>query len=106
MTVYKDVLTSIQETKTLASHITYLGKVRVKTEDTKLIQAIDPVIAELQSVHARMKVKSTPLRVSGPGASNAVKVLHAYCQQASGSNKPEWQILALRNGWSPPAKAV
>ena len=98
--VHKETLTSVSEFKTFAAHITALGKLRLKTEDTTLSKHIEAVIAELQTVHIRSSSKSTPVSVAN-AKSQSVKALVAYCKQIIGTQKPEWQILAEKNGWGP-----
>lgn len=91
----------MSETKTLASHITSLGKIKISTEDSNLKQSLDIVILELQRAHANSKSKSTPVSIEKSQIPE-IKMLLNYCQKAVGSKKPEWQIMAERNGWIPP----
>jgi len=100
MSSYEDVLESLAEFRTLAAHITALGKIRLETEDDKLMKGIESVISQLQIAHTRVKSKSTPVSVEMSNI-QAANVLITYCNQAIGTKKPEWQILAERNGWSP-----
>ncbi len=101
MSSYEKTLNSIKEIKTAASHLTALGKVRATSEDKNLVQAIDALVRELQSSHAGSKNKSTPFALEASTAPVAINLIR-YCNQAIGSKKPEWQILAERNGWTPP----
>lgn len=100
MSSYEDVLKSLSEFRTLVAHITALGKIRMKTEDKKLVKGIDAVISQLQIAHTRVKRKSTPLSVEKSNI-KAANVLITYCKQMVGTKKPEWQIMAERNGWAP-----
>jgi len=100
MSSYEDVLESLAEFRTLAAHITALGKLRLETEDDKLVKGIEAVISQLQIAHTRVKSKSTPVSVEKSNI-QAANALVAYCKQAIGTKKPEWQILAERNGWGP-----
>ena len=100
MDSYEDVLESLAEFRTLTAHITSLGKIRLETEDDKLVKGIEAVISQLQIAHTRVKSKSTPVSVEKLNI-QAANVLIAYCKQAIGTQKPEWQIMAERNGWSP-----
>ncbi|MGP9798998.1 hypothetical protein ACT3UJ_16765 [Halomonas sp. 86] len=101
MNYYEKTLVSLKEVKSASAHMTALGKIRAATEDSTLIQAIDTLVRELQNGHARSKSKGTPFSIENAQAPEA-KALINYCQKAVGSKKPEWQILAERNGWTPP----
>jgi hypothetical protein len=101
MSSYEKTLSSLKEIKTVTAHLTALGKVRAASEDKNLIQAIDALVRELQSSRARSKNKSTPFSLEAATVPEAVNLIR-YCKQAIGSKKPEWQILAERNGWTPP----
>jgi len=100
MSSYEDVLESLANFRTLAAHITALGKIRLETEDEKLKKGIEAVIYQLQIAHAQVKSKSIPVSVENSNI-QAANVLIAYCNQVIGTRKPEWQILAERNGWVP-----
>lgn len=100
LSIHKEVLESMSEFKTISTHITALGKLRLKTEDAMLIQSIDSVISQLQIAHSRVKSKSTPVSVEKTNI-RAANELVTYCQQVIGTKKPEWKILAERNGWGP-----
>lgn len=101
MKYYEDVLKTVKEAKTVASHITALGKVRAKTEDQVLLNKIDRAIESLQRAHANAKKgKSTPTcldKVTDP----AVRDLVDHCEKSVASKKPEWKVIAERNGWQP-----
>ncbi len=101
MSLYKKVLESTKEAKTIASHITALGKIRAKTEDDVLLGKIDKAIGSMQSAHAMAKNgKSTPACLD-KSTDQAVRYLIEYCATMTSSNKPEWQVVAERNGWAP-----
>lgn len=101
MKSYEDVLKTAKEAKTIASHITGLGKVRAKTEDQELLSKIDRAIESLQRAHANVKKgKSTPVCLDKV-TDQAVRDLVDYCNNAVASKKPEWQVIAERNGWEP-----
>lgn len=103
MSYYEKTLSSLSEVKTVSSHMSALGKIRNATEDMSSKQLIDAVINELQRLHLHSKSKSTPLSLEKATASEVVNLI-TYCKAAVGSKKPEWQILAERNGWTPPKK--
>jgi len=101
MNSYEETIKSLTEVKTIASHLTAFGKIRAKSEDEFLIQLIENLIRELQSVHVNNKKKSTPISLDKSSALEVVNLIK-YCKKAIGSKKHEWQILAERNGWTPP----
>jgi hypothetical protein len=101
LTVYEETIAVMKDLRTVASHITNLGKVMNKSEDQQLKNLLHKVITVLQIEHARpnFKGKSTPLSVYH-SKDLAIKDLIKYCENAIGTKKPEWQILAERNGWA------
>lgn len=102
MNTYDKTLQSLCETKSVSSHIKSLGKIKVETEDTLLKQRLDDAITELQALYANPKNKNKSLPISlEKGTSSDVQELIKYTKQAIGYKKPEWQILAERNGWQP-----
>ena len=101
MSSYKKVLESTKEAKSIASHITALGKIRAKIEDDVLLGKIDKAIESLQGVHANAKNgKSTPTCLD-KATDQAIKDLVEHCKKEVSSDKPEWQVIAERNGWAP-----
>ena len=100
MNIHEEVLESISEFKTISTHITALGKLRLKTEDAMLVKGIDSVISQLQLAHNQVKSKSTPISVEKANI-RAANELVSYCRKIIGTKKPEWQIVAERNGWGP-----
>jgi hypothetical protein len=95
------VLKTAKEAKTIAAHIKALGKVRAKTEDQVLLDKIDKAIEALQRAHASAtKEKSTPMCLD-KATDLLVKDLVEHCNQAVAAQKPEWQVIAERNGWGP-----
>jgi hypothetical protein len=98
---YKDVLRSAKEAKTIAAHITALGKIRAKTEDDVLLDKIDKAIGSLQGAHATAKKgKSTPTCLD-KAKDLRVKGLIEHCERTIVDDKPEWQVIAERHGWGP-----
>jgi len=102
MTIYEETINTMKEMKTVASHITSLGKIMNKTEDAQLKQLLGNVITRLQCSHANPKVKGK----STPGNLYNNKDLHIeslikYCESIIPTRRPEWQVLAERNGWAP-----
>ncbi|WP_261841744.1 hypothetical protein [Aliamphritea ceti] len=90
----------MREIKTLSAHLSALGKIRASTEDENLIKAIDSITPHLQRTHAVSKSKSTPLSLDKSGIREINNLIFS-CEKIIGSKKPQWQILAERNGWGP-----
>ena len=100
--MYQKTLDEIHEVKTIASHITGFGKILNTTEDPTLQQLIDRVIKMLQKIHAdpTAKGKSTPQSLQAV-RSTSLRALIEYCSNHTKAKKPEWQVLAEKNGWAP-----
>lgn len=104
--VYQETIDSLKSLQTPTTHIKKLGVILTKTEDSKLYSLIQNTLTFLQQRHAnpRIKGKSTPGDLyNNPFA--PIKALIQYCEQFTKKNKPEWQVLAERNGWTPPPAA-
>lgn len=101
--MYQETIDSLKSFETSATHIKKLGIIINKTEDSKLKALIQNTVTLLQQAHANpnIKGKSTPgnlYNVNQP----PIKALIQYCEQFIKIKKPEWQVLAERNGWTPP----
>ncbi|MDN6885268.1 hypothetical protein QMO14_16810 [Variovorax sp. CAN2819] len=108
-TIYTQINDSLTDTKTLATHLKVLGAIRKQSEDTNLIALIDGAIYETSALYQNIKIKSQPLALIRPdkliGSTQAGKIekLFTTCKRMIAIKKPEWQVLAERNGWTPPA---
>jgi hypothetical protein len=102
--MYEKTISELKEIRTVASHITNLGKVMNKTEDEKLKTLLGNVITSLQRAHANPKIKgkSTPGSLYNANDST-IKSLIQYCENYIAVKKPEWQVLAEHHGWAPKA---
>lgn len=100
--MYEKTISELKDLKSIASHITSLGKLMNKTEDTQLQKLLADVIHKLQNAHAnpKVKAKSTPVALID-STSNVIKALIRYCTTFIKAQKPEWQVLAERHGWAP-----
>lgn len=101
--MYEKTITELKEIRTIASHITHLGKVMNKTEDSQLKDLLGNAITSLQGAHARpnVKGKSTPGNLYNATDASLKRVIE-YCENRIAAKKPEWQVLAELNGWTPP----
>lgn len=104
--MYQETIDSLKSLQTPATHIKKLGVILNKTEDSKLRTLIQSTLTLLQQRHAdpRVKGKSTPGNLYN-APHTPIKALIQYCEQFIKKNKPEWQVLAERNGWIPPPAA-
>ncbi|HBL7007456.1 TPA: hypothetical protein LSH92_002635 [Citrobacter koseri] len=104
--MYQETIDSLKSFETPATHIKKLGIILNKTEDSKLHTLIQNTVALLQKSHSnpRVKGKSTPGNLYN-APDTPIKALIQYCEQFIKKNKPEWQVLAERNRWTPPPAA-
>ncbi|WNJ82220.1 hypothetical protein RJE46_25110 (plasmid) [Cedecea neteri] len=102
--MYQETIDSLKKIQTPATHITSLGKILNMTEDTSLQQLIQTTLTLLQQAHANNKIqgKSTPGNLYNAQHAPIIALI-AYCEQFIQAKKPEWQVLAERHGWTPPA---
>lgn len=100
--MYEQTISSLKELKTISSHIKNLGTIMNKSEDQKLKELLAVLITDLQKMHVRpnFRYKSTPLNLI-KGQTSEITELVNYCQIFITQKKPEWQVLAERNGWIP-----
>lgn len=102
LSVYERTIVSLSEYRTISSHITALGKIKITSEDHVITTMIRYIAYDLQERH-RNKYSSNSTPVSLERWNNQiVQNLIQYCNFMIGTKKPEWQILAEKNGWTPP----
>lgn len=101
--MYEQTISALNDTKTVSAHITNLSKISIETEDPQLKLLLTGAIAELQQIYLnpQFQPKSTPVNLINSKERN-LKQLKAYCSQFIAVKKPEWQVLAEQNGWTPP----
>lgn len=100
--MYEETISSLKDLKTISSHIKNLGTIMNKSEDQELKKLLAALIMDLQKMHVRpnFRYKSTPLNLIN-GKNSEIEDLVNYCKKFIIQQKPEWQVLAERNGWSP-----
>lgn len=100
--MYEETISSLKELKTISSHIKRLGALMNTTEDQQLKKLLAALIMDLQKMHVRpnFRYKSTPLNLIN-GQNSEIENLINYCKTFIIQQKPEWQVLAERNGWTP-----
>ena len=100
MTIYEEILKSIQDYKSEKRHLTSLGKFFYLTEDQLLKKNLYPVLQFLK-IWVESSKNSTPKCLAQVQAV-PIKKFIKYLETVIPSKKPEWQIIALREGWIPP----
>lgn len=105
MSVYAKTIRTLAEVKTITAHMVSLGKIRAESEDQELGYLIANLVVALQYFHQQNKARSTPTSLTFQPAGETNPLLN-YCNFHERSKKPEWQVLAERNGWKPPGPAL
>lgn len=103
--MYQKTIDSLKKTQTAAKHITELGKISAATEDPQLKRLVDALLDRLQNAHATAKKGNSTPKALYPLPDNAIRGLIGYCESYIQAGKPEWQVMAERHGWTPPASA-
>ena len=101
MTIYEETLEALKEFKSAKVHITNLGKIFNKTEDKLLKNSIHKVIQQLTQFVLKSK-DSTPISLVQKNEVESVVNLVKYLMPFIPTKQPEWQVIALREGWTPP----
>lgn len=76
---------------------------QLSTEDEWIIQRINRLLSIFEEAD-RLKIKRLPLAYS-QNMERGIKIVEeliVYCNNIVKSDKPEWMVLAERNGWRPP----
>jgi len=102
--MYEEVIKSLQEVKTSSKHLTEIAKIVNKTEDDELKKLLMPVISALTeySTSAPAQVKNQPRNFISGKPFDAV---YRYCLPKIQARTPEWQVIARREGWTPPPES-
>lgn len=100
MTIYEEILKSIQDYKSAKRHLTSLGKFYYRTEDQLLKKNLYPVL-QFINIWVESSKDTTPKCLAQVQAV-PIRKLVKYLETVIPSKKPEWQIIALREGWIPP----
>lgn len=101
MTIYEETLEAVKAFKTLKAHITGLGKILNKTEDQSLKKLINTTIKKLTIFVINSK-STTPISLAQQNNVEAIVKLVKYLIPFIPTKQPEWQVIALREGWTPP----
>lgn len=100
MNSYERTVRTINEVKTLKSHMESLGKILATSEDDHLRALIAQVVFALQHQLQHSTSKSIPTSLMFYPVPQTIQ-LFDYCKFHNHHKKPEWQVLAERNGWAP-----
>ena len=100
MKIYIDTIDSISKTQTLASHIKVLGKLELLAGDKRLKKLLLKCMISMQSRYGKIKIKSMPISLTKINNPDVIELIK-YCNLILPKEKPEWQIIAIRHGWSP-----
>ena len=103
MSNYEKTIRSITEVKTMTSHMTGLGKLMAITEDFHLRNLIASVVQALQYQYEHSTSRTTPTSLMFFPIPQTME-LHDYCRHQIRLKKPEWQVVAEREGWMPPPR--
>lgn len=103
MSSYDKTIRTVTEVKTLASHMASLGKIMATSEDAQLSSLIANVVFVLQYQFQHSTAKSTPTSLMFHPVPQTIQLVD-YCKYQNRLKKPEWQLLAERNGWTPPGR--
>jgi hypothetical protein len=94
----RDTLSALQDASTIASRINKINKIANATEDAVLKKALVSLSGEFARARSVAKKDQTDTLNQAK-----FKKLIDYCQKQIDSAEPQWQILARRAGWTPPA---
>ena len=100
---YRDILESISRLSKVKEHHNRLNKIRMATEDSRLREFLHPVIEYLRSAELDIRAtkRSNVNFAFNPKQEGPIRNLCLYCQECIVSKKPQWQIIAEREGWTP-----
>lgn len=102
MTVYKKVLLELNKESTLKSKHNNLMKLFYTTEDDYLKDCIRQYCKYLkQAVHYIQNKMPGQAKDAIDNSFRPMVALSNYCNQMIECEKPEWQVIAERNGWGP-----
>jgi hypothetical protein len=97
-------------TSTIAAVLNRIGDVRIETEDSKLQQMLAKIAELLRHQHAKpttkVRLRSIPPNEYDRAIQALIEVValtHKYCEAVVASSEKQWEILAKRAGWTPPA---
>ena len=103
MSIYSNTIKSVIEIRTISAHLGALGKIMALTEDRQLYDLIQYLVFNLQYQMQHSVGRQIPISLMSFPSQQVVQLVE-YCKYQKQGKKEEWQVLAERNGWSPPEK--
>lgn len=101
MNIYRKVLLELVKDEKWATKYNNLQKLRFSTEDEVLISLLVEYCNMIKDISSYIQRKLFQHAQNLIGESLTVRVkLDNYCNEVIRSQKPEWQIMAERNGWA------
>lgn len=103
MIIYNKVLIEIHKIGSLKTQHNNLMKIYYSTEDLALREYIHNYCKGIlkSEKYIQNKMMLAAQEAISDNIHNKVKLIN-YCEQMITCEKPEWQIIAERNGWVPP----
>ena len=103
MTIYSKVLIEVNKIGSLTTQHNNLMKLYYQTEDTLLKERLRSYCKEITKADRcnKDKMHLAAKNIISNNIHNKISLIN-YCEQMVMSEKPEWQIMAERNGWTPP----
>lgn len=103
MTMYKKTLLELSKKVPITTQHNNLMKIYYSTEDDILKEYIHNFCKGL-AVADRYAKSKLPMKAQDAISDNIPNkiTLANYCEQMVSTEKPEWQVLAERHGWTPP----
>lgn len=101
MTIYETTINTMKQTKSVSTHMTALGRIKAMTEDTILNAKLENVLQALRSAYLDLPQKGLPIEAATIKRSGIAQLM-AYCTKQVEKKKPEWQVVAEREGWTSP----
>lgn len=100
MNNYEKTVRTVTEVKTISAHMVALGKIRATSEDVQLNYLIQSLVVALQFPHLHGTSKGVPTSLTFWPLAETQRLLE-YCSNQNRFKKPEWQVIAEREGWAP-----
>ncbi|RJG06933.1 hypothetical protein D3870_13825 [Noviherbaspirillum cavernae] len=111
---YKTMLKVLDAEASVAATLNKLSQLAIETEDEFLKKASAGLASSLRSIAGMNTSAKTRLQSMASGFaksddlrrkkfSEAITLVLNYCKEIIAEEEPQWQILARRAGWTPPA---
>lgn len=101
---YRAVLEILKGRHDVSGFANKLAKIWAQTEDSELRVRVHEVCEHLKTAALSMPKKNQSLKSSLRITNPPYKALAEYCVACINLRRPQWQLLAERNGWTPPPR--